>query len=146
MRQTILLAFLAVILTGCSSKPAEKTEKPVEPAVNAEAAAEATAVPVAAKEESAVKTAAKPVIDKAAAEKIMKGSDCMACHQEKNKIVGPSWLQIAEKYRGQEVVAQMVKKVKDGSSGTWGSMPMNPHPNLPDKDVETAVRYILSVK
>ena len=43
---------------------------------------------------------------------LIKGSDCLACHMEEQKLVGPSYKAIAEKYRGNdEVTAQLVTNI-----------------------------------
>jgi cytochrome c len=82
--------------------------------------------------------------DKAKA--LMKGSDCMACHAEKTKLVGPAYTDVAKKYKGDAKASDMlVKKVKAGGSGNWGAIPMTPHPNMKDEDVKVIVDWILSL-
>jgi cytochrome c len=83
--------------------------------------------------------------DATKAQALMKGSDCMACHAVETKLVGPSYKDVAKKYKGNgDAVAMLVKKVKAGGSGNWGAIPMTPHPNLKDEDVKTMVEWILS--
>ena len=73
-------------------------------------------------------------------------SDCFTCHKWLEKTIGPGFQQIAEKYPLEnEVVAQLVKSIKEGGSGVWGEIPMNPHPNLNDGNLKTMVKYILSL-
>jgi cytochrome c len=77
----------------------------------------------------------------------MKGSDCMACHAEATKLVGPSYKDIGKKYHGDAgAVDKLVKKIKAGGSGAWGAIPMTPHPALKDEDVKVMVEWILSLK
>lgn len=77
---------------------------------------------------------------------LIKGSDCLACHAEATKLVGPAYKEIAKKYKGNAAATDMlVKKIKTGGSGNWGAIPMTPHPNLKDDDVKTMVDYILSL-
>src|SRR5690606_22532418 len=38
----------------------------------------------------------------------------------------------------------LVKKVKEGGSGSWGQMPMPPHPTLSAADMEQMIAYVLS--
>ena len=77
---------------------------------------------------------------------LIEGSDCMACHNEKMKTVGPSYLSIAEKYADDEsTVKQLSDKIKNGGKGVWGEAVMTPHPDLPDSDIEEMVGYILSL-
>lgn len=90
-------------------------------------------------------TGAAHAADAAKAAALMKGSDCMACHAEATKLVGPSYKEIAKKYDASATDA-LVKKVKAGGSGAWGAVPMTPHPNLKDEDVKVMVEWILSLK
>ena len=77
---------------------------------------------------------------------LIKGSDCLACHAEATKLVGPAYKEVAKKYKGNAAATDMlVKKIKAGGSGNWGAIPMTPHPNLKDDDVKTMVDYILSL-
>jgi cytochrome c len=39
----------------------------------------------------------------------------------------------------------LVKKIKDGGKGNWGNVPMPPHPQLKEKDIEKIVTWILSI-
>jgi cytochrome c len=56
---------------------------------------------------------------------------CMACHTKDKKLVGPSFKEIATKYKGQDVAAKLFEKVRKGGSGVFGPIPMSP--NGPDK-------------
>ena len=78
--------------------------------------------------------------------KLIQGSDCLACHQLDRKSIGPSYTEVAQKYRGDvEAMARLVKKVKGGGSGVWGEVMMPPHPQLADDDAQKMVAYILSL-
>lgn len=82
-----------------------------------------------------------------ATEALMKKSDCFSCHQVKRKVVGPSYVDVAKKYKNdKKAVATLVKKVKEGGSGNWGSVPMAAHPDLPPADVEKMVKWVLAQK
>ena len=72
-------------------------------------------------------------------------SGCLACHGAKQRLVGPSLAEIASRYRtdsGAEL--RLVAKVKSGSQGAWGNVPMPPQPQLQESDVRTLVRWILT--
>jgi cytochrome c len=74
------------------------------------------------------------------------GSDCKACHQTNEKSVGPSLMQIADKYAGsQSAMAGLVDKVIKGGSGVWGDLMMSAHPQLTPQETEKMIRYILSM-
>jgi len=72
-------------------------------------------------------------------------SGCMACHSKDKKLVGPSFKDIAAKYKGQDVAAKLFDKVRKGGSGVFGPIPMSP--NGPDKisdpDLKDAIAVIL---
>jgi cytochrome c len=71
---------------------------------------------------------------------------CTACHAVDRKVVGPAFKEVAAKYRGKDVEAGLVEKVKNGGSGVWGEVPMTPNPQVPDEDLHAMVKWILSLK
>ena len=71
---------------------------------------------------------------------------CTACHAVDHKVVGPSFNDVAAKYRGKDVKATLVEKVKNGGSGVWGQIPMTPNPQVPDPDLDAIVTWILTLK
>ena len=75
----------------------------------------------------------------------MTKAGCMACHTKDKKLVGPSFKDIAAKYKGQDVVAKLMEKVRKGGSGTFGPVPMAPNPpdKINDADLKAAVEMIL---
>jgi cytochrome c len=76
-------------------------------------------------------------------EALAKKHNCLACHQVDKKVVGPSYREIAKKYKGQNVAAKLEQKVKKGGQGVWGNVPMPPNPAVPDGDIKTLVEWIL---
>jgi cytochrome c len=72
---------------------------------------------------------------------------CVACHSADKKILGPSYKDVAAKYKGQKDAEEMlIKKVKAGGSGVWGPMPMPPNTGkLSDDEFKTVVDWILSL-
>ncbi len=72
-------------------------------------------------------------------------SGCLACHQVETKVVGPSYKDVAAKYKGQDAVEQLVAKVKNGGSGVWGPVPMPPNVNVSEDDIRTIVTWVLSL-
>jgi cytochrome c len=72
---------------------------------------------------------------------------CTACHSVDKKLVGPAYKDVAAKYKGDATAqARLEEKVKKGSTGTWGQVPMPPNANVKDADVKTLVAWILSLK
>jgi cytochrome c len=78
-------------------------------------------------------------------EALAKKSNCLACHQIDKKSVGPAYKDIAKKYKGQNVAAQLEAKVKKGGQGVWGPVPMPPNAAVPDADIKKLVDWILKL-
>jgi len=79
-------------------------------------------------------------------EAAMNKAGCMACHTKDKKLVGPSFKDIAVKYKGQaDAPAKLFDKVRKGGSGVFGPVPMAPNPpdKISDKDLKEAVELIL---
>lgn len=83
----------------------------------------------------------------AASEKLTQSSGCMTCHAVDRKAIGPSYKDIAAKY-GNDKAAEtnLVKKVRSGGSGVWGSIPMPPNAHVKEDDIKTIVQWILTHK
>ena len=78
-------------------------------------------------------------------EALARKHNCLACHQIDKKLVGPSYKDIAKKYKGQKVQAKLEQKVKKGGSGVWGQVPMPPNAAVPDADIKKLVAWILKM-
>ena len=86
-------------------------------------------------------------MDAAAGEAMMKKDGCSACHAVDKKIIGPSYQEVAAKYKGDAgAAAKLAKKVKEGGSGVWGPVPMPPNMTTPDADIKALVDWILTLK
>ena len=82
-----------------------------------------------------------------AGEELMKKDGCTACHAIDKKVVGPSYKEVAAKYRGDaKAPAMLAEKIKKGGSGVWGPVPMPANANVSDADIKTLVAYILALK
>jgi cytochrome c len=80
-------------------------------------------------------------------EKLAQSSGCMTCHGMDKKIIGPSYKEIAAKYRNDKgAQASLEKKVKAGGKGVWGDMPMPPNAHVKDEDIKTLVAWVLAQK
>ncbi len=74
---------------------------------------------------------------------LAQSKNCMSCHTVDKKLVGPSFKDVAAKYKGKGMEAQLETKVKKGSAGAWGPIPM-PGNNVSDADAQTLVKWVLS--
>jgi cytochrome c len=80
-------------------------------------------------------------------EKLAQASGCMVCHAMDKKVIGPSYKEVAAKYRNDKSAEDsLFKKVKGGSQGVWGPTPMPPNAHVKDEDIRTLVKWILSQK
>lgn len=86
-------------------------------------------------------------VDEATAMDLAKKNGCLACHATDKKLVGPAWTEVGKKYAGDPAAAeQLVLKVKKGTKGTWGAVPMPPNATVKDADIKTLVEFILTLK
>lgn len=82
-----------------------------------------------------------------ASDELAKKHACFACHTVDKKMVGPSYKDVAAKHRAdKEAPAKLAAKIKNGSQGVWGNVPMPPNTAVPDADINALVKWILSQK
>ncbi len=76
---------------------------------------------------------------------LAKKNNCLSCHAVDKKMVGPAFIEISKKYAGDKAAAKMLAaKIKGGSKGVWGQIPMPPNPNVKDADAEALAKWILA--
>jgi len=79
---------------------------------------------------------------------LAKKNGCAACHSIEKKIVGPAWMDVAKKYKGDAgAEARLIAKVSKGGSGVWGKVPM-PAIDASGKkqdDIKQLVQFILAL-
>jgi cytochrome c len=77
----------------------------------------------------------------------MEKSDCYTCHEADRQNVGPSFQQIAARYKNDEtIVGKLVSKVQHGGTGEWGTSVMTGHPQLAEGEIRTMLDYIFTLK
>lgn len=88
------------------------------------------------------------VLPAQANEELAKKHLCTTCHVVKGtKTIGPAYSDVAKKYAGQkDAEAKLIDKVKKGGQGVWGQVPMPPNAAVPDADLKTLVKWVLSIK
>lgn len=80
-------------------------------------------------------------------EKLIAASDCLACHKVDQKVVGPSYEDVAQKYEfNDKNVDYLAGKIIKGGAGVWGQIPMTPHPDIKEADAKEMARYILALR
>ncbi|MDQ3446462.1 MAG: c-type cytochrome [Pseudomonadota bacterium] len=80
-------------------------------------------------------------------DELYKTKNCFACHRIDRTTLGPSFRNIAAKYveeKGADVM--LAKKIREGSVGAWGQVPMPPQPQVTEAEALTLARWILERK
>ncbi|HEY8833874.1 MAG TPA: ThuA domain-containing protein [Gemmatimonadaceae bacterium] len=78
--------------------------------------------------------------------KLIEGSDCLSCHQLDRKSIGPAYVDVARKYHDDKTAtARLVRKIREGGSGVWGSVTMPAHPALTDAQASAMLGYIMGL-
>lgn len=79
---------------------------------------------------------------------LAKKNGCTACHTIDKKVVGPAWMDVAKKYKGDAgAEAKLITKVSKGGGGVWGATPMpGMDPSGKKQDVvKELVKFILAL-
>ena len=72
--------------------------------------------------------------------------DCKTCHKEADKSIGPSFTDVAKKYKDDPSAASyLVNKVIKGGGGVWGDVAMAAHPNLSESDARQIITWVQSL-
>ncbi|OGT18679.1 MAG: cytochrome C [Gallionellales bacterium RIFOXYD12_FULL_53_10] len=79
---------------------------------------------------------------------VAKKNNCTACHAIDKKVVGPSFMDVAKKYKGDATAeAKLIAKVSKGGAGVWGSMPMpaNDAAGKKQDQMKEVVQFVLGL-
>ena len=75
---------------------------------------------------------------------IAKQNACLGCHSANKKIVGPSFQDVAAKYKSNPNASTYLKnKIFYGGAGNWGVVPMPANNKLSDSDLSILVPWVL---
>ncbi|RQP10737.1 MAG: cytochrome C [Chryseobacterium sp.] len=78
---------------------------------------------------------------------LIQGADCLTCHKEDAKLIGPSYQEVAAKYEATDAnIDMLADKIIEGGSGHWGDVPMTAHAGMSKENAKLMVKYILSLK
>ncbi len=84
-------------------------------------------------------------VDATRAQAIANQYACLGCHAVDRKLVGPSYQDVAAKYKGDAgAQAKLIKKVREGGLGVWGQIPMPANPKISDADLKTVIGWVLA--
>lgn len=158
MKPTLLLLSAALLLAACDS--GYKQDGP--DVKNREAAASAKELNRdSASETNLAAVAHQPQIDTSVSKigtehaggtvavgaKLISGSDCLGCHKENEKLIGPAYVAVAQKYPATEAnITMLANHIIQGGKGHWGEIPMSAHPGLSQSDAKEMTKYILSLR
>lgn len=75
---------------------------------------------------------------------------CMNCHGVDKAVLGPSYKDVAAKYKGKkDAEAMLTQKILNGGGGVW-KMPMGPMPaqkgNVSEAEAKQLAKWVLTVK
>lgn len=74
-------------------------------------------------------------------------NDCLTCHKISEKLIGPAYQEVANKYENTPAnVTMLAEKIIKGGTGVWGQTAMTAHAQLSQADAEQMVKYILLLK
>ena len=78
---------------------------------------------------------------------MIKASDCFNCHAVETRVIGPAFVDVAAKYRGQPgALDTSVQRVRNGSSKVWGDVPMLPHPQHTTDELTIMLRWVFALE
>ena len=87
-----------------------------------------------------------PPTSSLAGQALVQASDCLRCHGMDRRYVGPSFRQIADRYREQPDAANyLARKIREGSVGVWGRTVMPRHPQVNEAQSSDMARWLLSL-
>ena len=73
--------------------------------------------------------------------------NCMSCHAVELKVLGPSFKDVAAKYKDNKTAADMLAtKIMKGGSGAWGPVPMPANTQVSEADAKKLAAWVLSTK
>jgi len=149
MKKTFIILSLSTILAACGGSKNGNTGSDSTSANNQGAAAhQSEAVQeTTVNKTGAEQTGAATANPNSKGAQLIAKSDCLTCHKEDTKLVGPAYADVAKKYKNDDAtVDSLANKVIKGGSGKWGDVPMTPHPQIAVNDAKEMVKYILTLK
>ncbi len=73
---------------------------------------------------------------------LLQKNACVGCHAMDSKLVGPSFKDVAGKYKGRaDAVNYLAGKIRSGGQGVWGNMPMPPQ-TLSDAEAAQLAQWL----
>ena len=77
---------------------------------------------------------------------LAKQKNCLACHATDKKLVGPSYKDVAAKFKSDKnAAATLAKKIREGGVGVWGQIPMPANPQVNEQEAQALAKWVLSM-
>jgi cytochrome c len=134
MKKIFIVTSLLAMLAACGSGGEKKAETP------------GTETPTAT-EKPADDLSNNPDYQKGLAIVSEAKNLCLTCHKIEEKLTGPAYRDVANKYENTEAnVKMLAAKVKNGGGGVWGEVLMPANASISPEDAEAAVKYIMLLK
>ncbi|MCI5150098.1 MAG: cytochrome C [Candidatus Electrothrix sp. MAN1_4] len=81
-----------------------------------------------------------------ASEELATSNNCMICHKVDAKLMGPSFKEVAARYKDDaEGAATLVKSIREGTKDKWGGAPMMAQKQVSEADAKTLAEWIMSL-
>ena len=73
--------------------------------------------------------------------------NCMSCHAVERKVLGPSFKDVALRYKDDKDAASVLAgKIMKGGKGVWGPVPMPANNQVNEADAKKLAAWVLSTK
>ena len=77
---------------------------------------------------------------------LAKSVNCLACHQVRDRRVGPPFAAVAQRFAGQPGAADyLAQSIRNGGKGRWGAVPMPAQPQVSAQQAHELAEWILSL-
>ncbi len=145
MKKTAIILSLCTIIAACSNNKSEKSvSNDSVTASNQSAKSQNSDADTTANN---IGTASTGAASSSKGAQLLAASDCLGCHKEQEKLIGPAYKDVAKKYENNDKnIDYLAKKIISGGKGVWGDIAMTPHPSLAVNDAKEMAKYILSLK
>jgi cytochrome c len=136
MKKILILASVVAIAAACGSGGDKKAET-----------TSGTNTEVKAEDKPANDLSSNPDYQKGLALVSDSKNLCLTCHKIDEKLTGPAYRDVANKYENTEAnIKMLAEKVIKGGTGVWGEVPMPANSVVSPEDAQAIVKYILLLK
>jgi cytochrome c len=145
MKKTAIILSLCAVIAACSNnKSDQNVSNDSVSATNQDAKIAETSADTNATQ---IGTDSNAGNNSSKGAQLIASSDCLGCHKEQEKLVGPAYKDVAKKYSNSDKdINYLANKIISGGKGVWGEVPMTPHPNLALNDAKEMAKYVMSLK